>query len=41
MAQYDIKLDEQELLGLLSSSEQFKGLIEPSAGRPDVGAFRC
>lgn len=28
MAQYDIKLDEQELLGLLSSSEQFKGLVE-------------
>lgn len=28
MAQYDIKLEETDLLGLLSDSEQFKELIE-------------
>lgn len=28
MAKYDIKLEETDLLGLLSSSEQFKGLVE-------------
>ncbi len=28
MAQYNIKLEEADLLGLLSDSEQFKELIE-------------